>query len=260
MKSYPDLKLLSNALVPVIDRAGTVVMDVYEHAIVVHSKADQSPVTAADQKAEDVIVAALRELTPEFSVVAEESVAQGHVPEVDEMPFWLVDPLDGTKEFIQRNGEFTVNIGLVIGRTPVLGLVYAPAIQRLYVGWEGGGSMCRVGQQGSFESIRCRSSHADQITVLASRSHASSDELQEWMQTTSHVQVVRVGSSLKFCRIAEGEGDVYPRSGSTSEWDTCAGHAVLKAAGGSVVDSDGKDLVYGKPDFRNGPFVARGLC
>ena len=143
--------------------------------------------------------------------------------------------------------------------TPVFGIVYAPALQHLYVGWEGGGSVRRR-DQGVFEPIRCRASHGDRVTVLTSRSHTFADALEQWMQTVPHAQVVQVGSSLKFCRIAEGDADVYPRFGPTSEWDTCAGHAVLQAAGGCVVDLHGQALVYGKPGFRNGPFVARGLC
>lgn len=257
MVPHLDLPSLFNALVPVADQAGAVVMDVYEQAIAVQTKADQSPVTAADQKAEDVIVAALQALTPEFPIIAEEAVAQGKIPDIGSGPFWLVDPLDGTKEFIQRNGEFTVNIGLVVDGIPVFGVVYAPAVQCLYAGWEGGGSRRRVGQ-GAFVPISCRVPHTDQVTVLASRSHTSAGELEAWLQAVPHAQVMQVGSSLKFCRVAEGSADVYPRFGPTSEWDTCAGHAVLKAAGGCVVDLDGQPLTYGKPDLKNGPFVARG--
>jgi 3'(2'), 5'-bisphosphate nucleotidase len=171
--------------------------------------------------------------------------------------FWLVDPLDGTREFIDRNGEFTVNIALVEHGMPSLGVVYAPALQRLFAGASGG--IACVEDAGRRSTIRCRQPPTDGLTVVASRSHADMAALDAYLADTKVASWRRVGSSLKLCLVAAGEADLYPRLGRTMEWDIAAAHAVLGAAGGSVTDLAGTPLLYGKPGFENPHFVARGL-
>ena len=231
-------------------------MAVYATAFEARAKADRSPVTDADEAAEAIILAGLAELTPDLPVVAEESVAKGRVPDTAAGRFWLVDPLDGTKEFINRNGEFTVNIALIEDRRPTLGVVGLPAIGLAYVAEAPGRVWRHAGDTGPI-AIAARQPPADGLDVLASRHHvAPADEA--FLKTVIVRRVVSAGSSLKFCRIAEGTADLYPRLGPTNEWDTAAGHAVLVAAGGSVRTADGADLLYNKPGFRNPGFIARG--
>ena len=243
--------------------AGQVIMDIYGATIEVATKADQSPVTQADQKAEDFILAGLKTLCPDIPVVAEESVAQGHVPEIG-TKFFLVDPLDGTKEFISRNGEFTVNIALIENGLPVFGVVYAPAIDDMYFGRMGRGALhvkMTTTQSwpgiASATSITTRPLPPDGATVLASRSHCDA-ETEAFISKTKVAKLVSAGSSLKFCKVAAGEADIYPRFGRTMEWDTGAGHAVLLAAGGKVLTTDGQPLSYGKRSrgFDNPAFIA----
>ena len=237
-------------------QAGRVVMEVYATEFHVRAKDDSSPVTLADQRAETLIVAGLQALTPGVPIVAEEAVAAGKVPDVGER-FWLVDPLDGTREFIDRNGEFTVNIALVEHGVACLGVVFAPALQRLYAGALGGGAW--VEHAGGRSAIRCRRPPAQGLTVVASRSHADMDALHAHLAGAEVASWRRVGSSLKLCLVAEGEADIYPRLGRTMEWDIAAAQSVLCAAGGSVADLRGAPLRYGKPGFENPHFVARGL-
>ncbi|MFD2081005.1 3'(2'), 5'-bisphosphate nucleotidase [Actinopolymorpha cephalotaxi] len=237
------------------ERAGEEILAVYAADDPgAREKADRTPVTEADLRAEAVIVAGLAELSPDLPVVAEEAVAAGDAPDVDGTPFWLVDPLDGTKEFLSRNGEFTVNIALVEAGTPVLGVVHLPAIGVTYVGGPGRAERLEGGRSAPLAVVPTPATGA---RALVSRSHLD-PETQRWLagvEVDSHVQA---GSSLKFCRIAEGAADVYPRFGRTMEWDTAAGHAVLLAAGGAVVTPDGAALRYAKPGFANSPFVAFG--
>lgn len=257
------ISALDLELVRLAHQAGQVIMEVYAAPIAVTTKSDKSPVTEADQRAEDLILAGLRKLAPEIPILAEESVAKGDVPEVGSS-FFLVDPLDGTKEFISRNGEFTVNIALIENGVPVFGVVYAPAIDEMYFG--------RVGKGAMFASIKTslpwaglahatpiktRAMPAEGATVLASRSHCDA-ETEAFIAKTRVANLVSAGSSLKFCRIASGAADLYPRFGRTMEWDTAAGHAVLAAAGGKVVTIDGKPLTYGKKSrgFDNPAFIA----
>jgi 3'(2'), 5'-bisphosphate nucleotidase len=237
-------------------RAGEVVMAVYSTDFAVRGKDDASPVTEADERAEEVIVPALQALTPDVPIVAEEAVAAGRIPVVRDR-FWLVDPLDGTKEFIGRNGEFTVNIALVQDGTPVLGVVYAPALGRLFAGAVGGDAYVEDAQ--GRRGIRCRAAPAEGLTVVASRSHGDAAALDAFLGGRKVASLKNAGSSLKLCLVAAGEADLYPRLGRTMEWDIAAGHAVLAAAGGSVTDLSGKALAYGKPGFDNPHFVASGL-
>lgn len=258
--SLDDLATLADGIAKLAVQAGAAVMEVYDSDFAVSHKDDKSPVTEADQAGEEIILAGLTDLTPEIPVVAEEEVSAGRIPEVGDAPFWLVDPLDGTKEFIKRNGEFTVNIGLVVNRVPVLGAVLAPALDTLYVGWSltGSDGVCRRTRGGVTEDIAARSVPAEGAVVLASRSHATSEALQEYLKDIKVASITNAGSSLKFCRIAEGAADLYPRFGPTCEWDTCAAHAVLRAAGGSVTLEDGGAFLYAKPEFLNPHFIARG--
>ena len=238
-------------------RAGALILEVYATDFAVRGKDDASPVTEADERAEALIVPALRELAPGVPVVAEEAVAAGQVPEVGDW-FWLVDPLDGTKEFIGRNGEFTVNVALVHRGEPVLGVVYAPALGRLFAGARGQGA--RVEEAGGARPIRCRAVPEAGLTVVASRSHGDATALDAFLAGRKVAALANAGSSLKLCLVAAGEADLYPRLGRTMEWDIAAGHAVLAAAGGQVATLAGAPLRYGKPGFDNPHFVASGLA
>jgi len=244
-------------------RAGDLILQVYATDFSAAIKADASPVTQADQRAEAVIVACLAALSPGIPIVAEEAVAAGHVPDVSGGRFWLVDPLDGTKEFISRNGEFTVNIALIEQGVPVLGVVLAPAIGgpggRLFAGGQGLGAW--VEDADGRRQIRCRAVPAVGLTVLASRSHGDKARLDAFLAGRTVAQLKQAGSSLKLCVVAEGQADLYPRLSRTMEWDIAAGHAVLAAAGGSVCRADdGQPLTYGKPGFANPHFVATGTA
>jgi 3'(2'), 5'-bisphosphate nucleotidase len=237
--------------------AGRLVMAVYATEFAVDSKDDASPVTLADQRAEALIVDALRALAPDIPIVAEELVAAGCVPDIGDR-FWLVDPLDGTREFVKRNGEFTVNVALIENALPVLGVVCAPALGTLYAGATGGPAYMRT--SGGTQSLRCRTVPAEGLTVVASASHGDVGALDEFLKGRRVAARSAIGSSLKLCLVAAGAADLYPRFGRTMEWDIAAGHGVLAAAGGSVTDLTGAPLRYGKPGFENPAFVARGLA
>lgn len=250
--SLPDLL---ERVVAITRRAGDVVLEVYSTDFAVRGKDDASPVTEADERAEAIIVPALKALAPEIPVVAEEAVAAGDVPEVGRR-FWLVDPLDGTKEFISRNGEFTVNIALVEDGKPVLGAVLAPALGRLFAGVVGSGAY--VEDADGHRAITTRTTPAEGLTVVASRSHGDAAALDAFLAGRKVADLKNAGSSLKLCLVASGEADLYPRLGRTMEWDIAAGHAVLAAAGGKVMKLDGTPLTYGKPGFDNPHFYAAG--
>jgi 3'(2'), 5'-bisphosphate nucleotidase len=252
----PDLEHLLPEIVALADRAGAVILEHYQGDVAVRAKADASPVTAADEAAEAVILARLAELTPAIPTVAEETVASGHVPEIHDGPFWLVDPLDGTKEFLSRNGEFTVNIALVQAREPVLGVVLAPARGQAWWGARGKGARARDAE-GRIRAIAVREAPDDGLVAIASRSHRDA-ATQAFLDQAGVGTCISAGSSLKFCLIAEGKADIYPRFGRTMEWDTAAGHAVLSAAGGRVTTRDGAPFLYRKPGFENPAFIARG--
>jgi 3'(2'), 5'-bisphosphate nucleotidase len=245
--------------------AGAEIMKIYDTDFAVAFKADQSPVTVADVAAEQIIVGALARLAPDVPVVAEEAAAAGAVP-VTAARFFLVDPLDGSREFISKNGEFTVNIGLVENNVPVLGVVYAPALGRIWWGRTGEGAFCgRVEAERVVDvrAISVRGASAEGIEVVGSRSHGGGDT-DAWLQRFQIARFVPAGSSLKFCLVASGEADLYPRLGRTMEWDTAAGDAILRAAGGRVETLLGEVLSYGKRnqghdcDFANPHFVAFG--
>ena len=252
----PNPELL-DAVAKITRDAGRVILEVYATDFAVRGKDDASPVTEADERAEQLILPALAALTPGVPVVAEEEVAAGRIPAVGER-FWLVDPLDGTKEFISRNGEFTVNIALIEQGTPVLGVVFAPALGttgRLFAGAAGHGAW--VEDETGRRAIRCREVPPEGLTVVASRSHGDAAALDAFLAGRKVASLANAGSSLKLCLVAAGEADLYPRLGRTMEWDIAAGHAVLRAAGGEVTRlDDGQPLRYGKPGFDNPHFVA----
>lgn len=252
-----DALSLLPALEILARRAGEAILKIYATDFVVDHKEDASPVTLADQQAEALILPGLAALTPAIPVIAEEQVAAGRIPVVGDT-FWLVDPLDGTKEFIKRNGEFTVNIGLIENGIPVAGVVLAPAMEVLWSGAIGpeGGQAWRDDTDGR-RTISCRVPPERGAVVMTSRSHRNPEELDQWMKPLAEATLGFAGSSLKFCQVAEGSADFYPRFGPTCEWDTAAGHAVLNAAGGEVVTFDGLPLPYGKQRFLNPNFLAR---
>ena len=241
--------------------AAAAIMAVYATDFDVDTKADASPVTEADQTAHRIIVTRLAEALPDIPVVSEEEAGGPRVPEDLDAPFILVDPLDGTREFINRNGEFTVNIALIEDRTPMAGVVYAPVLSTLYMAGDGA-SLWRIAPGGRLdhataEPIQTRSPDADSLIAVASRSHRD-DQTNDFLASLNVAETRARGSSLKFCLVAAGEADVYPRFGPTMEWDTAAGDAVVRAAGGVVATPDGNPFRYGKPDFRNGAFIAWG--
>lgn len=248
------------ALLPEIDaaarKAGEAILAVYRTDFDVEQKPDESPVTQADLDAERIILAALRRITPDIPVIAEEEVSAGRVPDVGAR-FWLVDPLDGTREFLVRNGEFTVNIALIQDRRPILGVVHAPARGLTFTGCLPGISTRQEGDK-PIERITVRRPPDEGLTVVASRRHGSVEEREHFLEGRKVAHRVTCGSSLKFCVVASGNADVYPRFGPTMEWDTAAGHAVLAAAGGRLTTTDGGEFLYRKPDFLNPNFIAWG--
>ncbi len=249
--------LVRNLLV-IARQAGVIIMRHYEGETVSREKKDHSPVTAADEEAEEYILRHLGEAAPGIPVIAEESAAAGRLPDIGSGPFFLVDPLDGTREFIGRNGEFTVNIALVERGVPVAGVVFAPAIGRLFWGSEAGAFEMAPGNVET--PIRTRTPAPSALKAVASRSHRDADT-DRFLQRHGVKDIVSAGSSLKFCVLAAGEADLYPRMAPTMEWDTAAGHAVLLAAGGRVtLDDEHTPLAYGKSGdgFRNPNFIAWG--
>ncbi len=251
-----NLMELAEKLLPVVRAAGEIELKYYREGAEVIDKADGSPVTLADQEAEKLIAGALRELAPDVPMVGEESVADGHIPDISGGRFFLVDPLDGTKEFITGGGDFTVNIALLENFVPVMGVIYAPVSGLLYYG---AGAQAFVSDNGKHaKQIRVRSAPPEGITVVAGKRHGDPERLNDFLKDRNVAAMVNRSSSLKFCVIAAGEADFYPRLGPTSEWDTAAGDAILRAAGGQVTQLCGAPLVYGKADkrFLNPEFMA----
>lgn len=258
------LNTLAERLFQPVIAAGACIMRHFDDGTETLTKSDGSPVTAADREAEAIILAALAEIAPSVPVIAEEAASSGEMLFEGET-FFLVDPLDGTREFAARRPEFTVNVALVQNKVPVFGLIYAPAISQLY--WT-------VGRQQAFKAVvtckgapaslkdvaaqhlSTRAAHAGAQTIVASRSHGS-QELETWLRNIEIEARVNIGSSLKFCLVAEGKADLYPRFGPTKEWDTAAGHAIVLAAGGSVTCADGTPFVYAKREtnYLNPAFI-----
>lgn len=253
----PDMSILLN----LARDAAREIMAIYASDFAVRDKADLSPVTEADERAEQVILAGLRLNFADVPIVAEEQAAAGIVP-ITADDFFLVDPLDGTKEFLSRNGEFTVNIARIRDGVPVVGVVYAPAVSAIYWGEGGTAAAATFRPDDSFEGtewrqLTVRKAPASGLTVIASRSHRDA-ETDAYLARQKVEKLITAGSSLKFCKVACGAADLYPRFGRTMEWDTAAGQAVLEAAGGKVLTVDGQPLRYGKRQrgFDNPGFIA----
>lgn len=262
INSTLDFSLLNawaDKLRPTTEAAGRAILDVRARGFEVETKADQSPVTEADQIAEGIVLAELEKLKPAYPIIAEERVSAGNIPHLDSEAFWLVDALDGTKEFIKNGTDFTVNIALVYEGVPIFGIVHAPAREETYIGvvsLDNDHHRAEVWRDNKPISITVKK-RTDKVTIVGSRSHEIADEMEKFLSNYNVSDRLIIGSSLKFCLVAEGLADLYPRFGPTCEWDTGAGHAVLRAAGGRVHTFDGAELPYKKqPDFLNGRFLA----
>jgi 3'(2'), 5'-bisphosphate nucleotidase len=249
-----DLTVLADALMPVAAHAGEAIMKVYDAGFEVQRKQDNSPLTLADLESQRIIIDALQRLTPDIPILSEESAAAPWSQRQHWRELWVVDPLDGTREFVKRNGEFTVNIALVVEHEPVLGIVTAPAKGLCYWGAAGVGAFSE--HQGAARLRIHTAAPSSPLRVVGSRSHASGQIAGYLARLSPHV-MTGIGSSLKFCLIAEGNADLYPRFGPTSEWDTAAGQALLEAAGGQVTRFDGHRLRYNcRESLINGDFIA----
>ncbi|HEY5643941.1 MAG TPA: 3'(2'),5'-bisphosphate nucleotidase CysQ [Woeseiaceae bacterium] len=254
-----DLKSLIEPVVALAEEAGRAILEVYSTDFDVQSKDDASPLTQADLASHRLIVAGLRALTPDVPIISEESGLPAFEIRSRWTRYWLIDPLDGTREFVNRNGEFTVNIALIEDRRPVLGVVRVPVQAKTYTGCQGAGATCR--RDGELPvAIRVAKTSASPVRVVGSRSHRG-DSLDALLAAIGDHVMVPMGSSLKFCVVAEGGADLYPRLGPTSEWDTAAAQAVVEQAGGSVVTLDGKPMNYNaKAEILNPHFLVTGAA
>ena len=255
-----DLAALVDPVCAIARRAGAAILPFRRAGLDIARKDDRSPVTAADRAADAMIVPALEALTPEFPVVSEERPGSHRLGRAAAGPFWLVDPLDGTREFIAGRDEFTVNIGLVVAGRPVFGVLGIPVQDIVYAGYTAGGSGGAIRQAagGPAEPVAARPAPAAGIVVAASRSHADRDDFAAFLDGERVARRIVAGSALKFALVAAGEADLYPRLGPTREWDSAAGQAIVEAAGGTVRTLDGGPLTYGKAGWRNEGFVVRG--
>jgi len=251
-----DLLAQARKLIPVAEAAGRIELEYFRGGADVMDKHDGSPVTLADQEAEKLIAAKLQELFPGIPMVGEEAVSAGIIPDISGGTFWLVDPLDGTKEFITGSGDFTVNIALLVNFIPVMGIIYAPVTDELYYGADTQAFMRLPGKPE--QKISVREIPAEGLTVVASKRHGDPAQLEDFLRGKKVAQTIGRSSSLKFCSLAAGQADLYPRFGPTCEWDTAAGDAILRAAGGQVTTLDGQPLSYGKTGrkFLNPAFLA----
>jgi 3'(2'),5'-bisphosphate nucleotidase len=261
--TIPDDTALMEGLVAAAIAAGEIIIKVRNAGLSVEKKADASPVTEADRAAEREITGRLHEIAPGIAVIAEEAVSEGRIPEIGDA-FFLVDPLDGTREFVKGGNDFTVNIGLIRNGKPEIGVIYVPATRKLFAGAVGVGAWrteVSGGLAGERRPMRVRPVPEGPIVVVASRSHRT-PETDAFIRRFDVGELINRGSSLKFCVIAEGKADLYPRMGTTMQWDTAAGEAILRAAGGRVVTPEGTPLFYGRNTdgelFRNPWFIATG--
>ena len=243
---------LIDPIVALAREAGNAILEVYATDFDVQSKDDESPLTQADLASHRCIVAGLEVQTPELPVISEESGLAGFEERSSWPCYWLIDPLDGTKEFVNRNGEFTVNIALIEDGKPVFGVVHVPVQSKTYVGCKGHGAEIRVGDQAA-EKIHVARDSAKPVRVVGSRSHRGAS-LDAFIDNLGDCDLVPMGSSLKFCVVAEGGADIYPRLGPTSEWDTAAAQAVVEQAAGSVVTLDGKPMIYNQKEAMLNPY------
>jgi 3'(2'), 5'-bisphosphate nucleotidase len=259
--SFDTMAAWAQRLAATAETAGEAILGVRARGFQTLTKADSSPVTEADRIAEGIVVAEIERLAPALPIVAEERMAEGAAPAFEGKDFWLIDALDGTREFVKGGADFTVNVALVWEGLPVLGIVHAPARGETYVGvvdLQGKVRRAAPAHLGASATIAARRRPA-KVVIAGSRSHEIAEEMNRFLAAHDVADRIVVGSSIKFCMVAEGRADLYPRFGPTSEWDTAAGHAVLRAAGGRVHCFDGRELVYKKPGFLNGRFLAEGL-
>lgn len=251
-----ELQVLLEKVVPVAIEAGNAVMEVYSRDFSTSEKDDKSPLTEADLASHHKIVDGLTAIDPSIPILSEEAKAKPYDERKGWTKFWLVDPLDGTKEFIKRNGEFTVNIALIEDGKPILGVVHAPAIEATYAGIVGEGAW--VERDGAKVDIHATRYEGGKLNVVASRSHAGPETeamIDKLREKTGDCELVSIGSSLKLCLVAEGKAHLYPRLGPTMEWDTAAAHAVVEAAGATVKNADGSELAYNKENLLNPYFI-----
>lgn len=249
-----ELEKLLEQVKDISIRAGEKILDIYENedfTKIVDFKADDSPLTLADKESHKIIDKALREITPEIPILSEEGAEIAYEERKNWTLFWCVDPLDGTKEFIKRNGEFTVNIALIDNGSPILGVIYTPVTNTLYYGIKGQGGNKEV--DGAKTPLKVNNK-TENLVAVRSKSHAAPEE-EEILTKYNATDSISVGSSLKFCMVAEGKADIYYRHGPTMEWDTAAGQAVAEAAGAEVLDNDGEPFQYNKEVLRNGSFL-----
>lgn len=248
---------IASEVLYIAKQAGIMIMKHYNDDVVVHIKDDDSPVTKADMEASEFIVSELARLMPGIPAVSEEQTEEENMVALENDVFWLIDPLDGTKSFVKKSGEFTVNIALIKGNRPVGGAIYVPTTRTSYFTAEDGHAYKQSGDNLPGK-IAVRPIPSTGKVVVASLSHRN-EETEKYIRSLDHVrQIVAASSSLKFCIVAEGKADLYPRLGPTMEWDTGAGQAILEAAGGRVENLDGSDFTYRKEGFRNSHFIARG--
>jgi len=252
-----ELTQFLSAVIELSKDAGHRILEVYQSNFSVDFKTDNSPLTAADLASHNCLVAGLAKLLPSYPILSEESGTIPFAQRVTWDTFWLIDPLDGTKEFVKRNGEFTVNVALIHRHKPILGVVYAPAQELCYYAAYEQGAFRQIGHA-TPEEITVQYPAHNPLRVVGSRSHSGA-ELQDYLRQLGEYQLIVSGSSLKFCRVAEGSADLYPRLAPTSEWDTAAAHAIVQEAGGAVVDLHRKELRYNtKESLLNPYFIAFG--
>ena len=239
-------------IIKVSKNAGDAIMDIYESEFDVNIKSDQSPLTKADILSNKIICQSLKKITPDVPILSEESSNIPYHERSKWNQYWLIDPLDGTKEFIKKNGEFTTNIALIRDHKPIFGLIHLPVKKHTYWGCEDKGSFF-LDRTNNIRKINVSTNNDDPIRIAASRSHPS-EELTNLLDKIKNYKLLEVGSSLKFCLIASGEADIYPRFGPTSEWDTAAGEAIARFAGGSIVDFENNNIIYNKGENLINPY------
>ncbi|MCK5002005.1 MAG: 3'(2'),5'-bisphosphate nucleotidase CysQ [Gammaproteobacteria bacterium] len=252
MSESLNLEHLCKQCVDIAREAGERILEIYNSDYNIEEKDDKSPLTDADMAAHNTIIKALTTLTPDIPILSEESAKLPFEERKKWQTYWLVDPLDGTKEFIKRNGEFTVNIALINNHRSIIGVIHVPVLNIDYFGWKNGGSF-KIEQGGEAKTIQVRKQTTDKLVVVGSRSHGS-EQLQAYMKNLGDSELLSMGSSLKFCLVAEGKADLYPRIGLTSEWDTGAAHCIVEQAGGRVTKLDMTELEYNTKDSLLNPF------
>lgn len=252
---------LFKKLIAIIKQAGDAIMEIYARSdFMVTKKEDNSPVTVADKISNNIIIEALKKLTPDIPILSEESTEIPYEERKEWQQFWLIDPLDGTKEFIKRNGEFTINIALIEDNKPILGVVYAPALGTLYYGAKGLGAY-KLEDSSKKRITTQEYKNGDLLNIVASHSHHNENTekfIKNIEQDHIPINIITIGSSLKFCLVAEGSIHVYPRFGPTMEWDTGAGQAIIEATGGTVTDMENRPLRYNKEKLLNPYFIVNG--